>query len=66
MYLASDAECAASAPGQDWSNVPRKCLVPVLEELLEDDGFLPLWQDLHLQHRTQKRSLLAQYTKTPQ
>lgn len=27
-------------------------LVPVLEELLEDDGFFPLGQDFHLQHRS--------------
>lgn len=30
--------------------IPLKCLVPVFKELLEDDGLLPLWQDLHLQH----------------
>lgn len=60
MYLVSDAECAASS----WSNVPRKCLVPVLEELLEDDGLLPLWQNLHLQQRAHKRTLLVEYIKT--
>lgn len=64
MYLVSDAECAASAPEQDWWNAPRKCLVPVLEELLEDDGLLPLWQNLHLQQRAHERSLLVEYIKT--
>lgn len=29
--------------------VSTKGLVPVLEELLEDDGLLSLWQDLHLE-----------------
>lgn len=31
-----------------------KCLVPVLEELLEDDGLLALRQDLHLRTHKQK------------
>lgn len=35
---------------QDLSNVSMKCLVPVLEKLLEDDGFFPLRQYLHLKH----------------
>lgn len=30
--------------------IPLKCLVPVFKELLEEDGLLPLRQDLHLQH----------------
>lgn len=34
-----------------------KCLVPALEELLEDDGLFPLWQNLHLQHNEHKRLL---------
>lgn len=36
--------------------------VPVFEELLEDDGLLPLRQDLHLQRSTRSRLLLTEST----
>lgn len=56
LYLISNANPQGLQLGlvQDWSHVPMQHLVPVLEELLEDDGLLSLWQDLHLQHNKQQ------------
>ena len=56
---------AASSQVQDLSNVPTKCLVPALEELLEDDGLLPLWQYLHLQKNKHKRFLITACITSP-
>lgn len=46
--------------------IPLKCLVPVLKELLEDDGLLPLRQDLHLQHSQYQRVTITseRYSRT--
>lgn len=38
-----------------------KSLVPVFKELPEDDGLLPLRQDLHLQHSERQRVLITEH-----